>query len=503
MRRAILTLTLLAAALWSAPSLAQSRKQLGPLCTTDTTPADQMIDACNKIIALKVFSGEKLAGIYFWRAVGWNKKGDYNQVIADASEALRLKPDIAIYNLRGSAYYDKGEYDIAISDFNDALRLGPPSGILFHNRGNAWRGKGEYAKAIADYDASINAGRKSPFSYQNRGISKQALGDLDGAMADINEAIRLDAALPQPLIHRAVLWRAKGDFERAIADGTEAIRLAKAKAPVNIMTPPGSVLISAYSQRGLAYEAKGDFTSAKQDYAATLEGKASDAGSKSNQATAKVRLSLLSDATAPAPRDATSNTTCNTTPAPAGAASPAPPPAPVQGTHAARRARDRQRRLYARHAAAQPGQRRPLDRQEPARHRLRGERRHRSRSRGDAIDDPRIPARCGTGAGRGGLLRRSRRAGRGPQLSGADRRGAAGRRPHDGCDGGNGYDHGRPRRSGAHQHPDHGCLPQQSHDSPWRRRKWLPRAPIAASRPDRASPHRPALAPARRWARER
>ena len=85
MRRAILILSLLAAALWSAPSLAQSRAQLGPLCTTDTTPADQQIDACNKIIALKVFAGEKLATIYFWRAVGWNKKGNYNQVIADAS----------------------------------------------------------------------------------------------------------------------------------------------------------------------------------------------------------------------------------------------------------------------------------------------------------------------------------------------------------------------------------------------------------------------------------
>ena len=125
MRRLILTLTLLAAALWSAPAFAQSRKQLGPLCTTDTTPADQQIDACNKIIALKVFSGEKLATIYFWRAVGWNKKGNYTQVIADATEAIRLKPDVALYNLRGSAYYDKGEYDIAIADFNDALRIGP------------------------------------------------------------------------------------------------------------------------------------------------------------------------------------------------------------------------------------------------------------------------------------------------------------------------------------------------------------------------------------------
>ena len=108
-----------------APLQAQSRAQLGPLCTTDTTPADQQIDACNKIIALKVFSGAKLATIYFWRAVGWNKKGNYAQVIADATEALRLQPgNVALYNLRGSAYFDKGEYDIAIADFDDALRIG-------------------------------------------------------------------------------------------------------------------------------------------------------------------------------------------------------------------------------------------------------------------------------------------------------------------------------------------------------------------------------------------
>jgi len=334
MRRAILILGLLAAALWSAPSLAQSHAQLGPLCTTDTTPADQQIDACNKIIALKVFAGEKLATIYFWRAVGWNKKGNYNQVIADASEAIRLHPSVALYNLRGSAYYDKGEDDIAIADFNDALRIGPPSGIIFHNRGNAWRSKGEYAKAIADYDQSIKLGPPSAFSWQNRGISKRALGDLEGALADINEAIRLDPTLPQPLTSRAVIWRARGDLDRAIADTTEAIRLAKAKAPANIMTPPGSVLISAYSHRALAYEAKGDFDRARQDYAAALEGKASDAGSKANQATAKVRLSLLSETLPPAPRTATAAplpSVSKAAPASqAGAASRSPPAAAEQ-----------------------------------------------------------------------------------------------------------------------------------------------------------------------------
>jgi len=319
MRRSILMLTVIATALWSAPGLAQQKKQLGPLCTTDTTPADQQIDACNKIIALKVFSGGDLATTYFWRAVGWNKKGNYTQVIADATEALKLKPDIAIYNLRGSAYFDKGEYDIAIADFNDALRMGgPQAGMIYHNRGNAWRGKGDYAKAIADYDASIKFDPKAKFSYQNRGVSKMALGDLDGALADINEAIRLDPALPSPLTKRAVIWRAKGEIDRAVTDATEAIRLAKAKAPVNIMTPPGSTLISALVERGLAYEAKGDYAGARQDYTATIEGQASDAGSKSNQATARVRLSLLSDAAAPAPR--------TSAPASTGAANPASPP---------------------------------------------------------------------------------------------------------------------------------------------------------------------------------
>jgi tetratricopeptide (TPR) repeat protein len=317
MRRLLVALCLLAAPPWSTPVFAQARSQLGPLCTTDTTPADRMIDACTKIIALKTFKGEQLATVYFWRAVGWNKKGDYAKVITDATEAIRLQPGQAVYNLRGSAYYDKGDYDIAIADFDDALKLGPPSGIIFHNRGNAWRGKGDYAKAIADYDMSVKADPGSAFSFQNRGISKEALGDLDGALADINQAIRLDPTLPQPLINRTAIWRVRGDLDRAIADGTEAIRLAKEKPPVNIMTPPNSVLISGYIHRALAYEAKGDYARARDDYKATLAIVASDAGSKANQATAKVRLSLVTDASAP--RDAPSPTT-----------QPAQSPAPQQ-----------------------------------------------------------------------------------------------------------------------------------------------------------------------------
>ena len=380
-----------------------------------------------------MFSGEKLATIYFWRAVGWNKKGNYTQVIADAGEAIRLHPSVALYNLRGSAYYDKGEYDIAIADFNDALRIGPPSGIIFHNRGNAWRSKGEYAKAIADYDQAIKLGPTSAFSWQNRGTSKRALGDLDGALADINEAIRLDPDIAAPLTSRAVIWRAKGDLDRAIADTTEAIRLAKAKAPVNIMTPPGSVLISAYIQRALAYEAKGDLDHAKQDYAAALEGKASDAGSKANQATAKVRLSLLSETLPPSPRTATAApppSASKAAPAsPAGAASPPPPPAAEQRQRA-ETGREAGRRValvigngaYA-HVRPLPN---PTNDARSIAKSLRdigfvvteGTDLDRTAMQTTIRDFLRDAARV---AGGGGLLRRPRRTDRRPQLPGADR----------------------------------------------------------------------------------
>jgi len=186
------------------PARAQNT-QLGPLCTTPTTPTDKQIDACNKILALKVFSGKDLAGIYFWRAIAWNKKGDYDKVIYDTTESLRLAPNTqAALNLRGSAYFDKGEYDIAIADHGDAINAGPPNSTLYHDRGNAYRGKKDYVHAIADYDAAIKL-EPNAYSYQNRGLAREAMGDLDAAMADINEAIRLDPKLPPPLINRSVL----------------------------------------------------------------------------------------------------------------------------------------------------------------------------------------------------------------------------------------------------------------------------------------------------------
>ena len=232
------------------------------------------------------------------------------------------------------------------------------------------------------------------------------------------------------LINRAVIWRAKGDLDRAIADATEAIRLAKAKAPANIMTPPGSVLISAYIQRAPRLRGQGRFRPRQAGLCRHARRRqASDAGSKANQATAKVRLSLLSETLPPAPRTATA-----APPPPASKAAPASrrarrarPRLPRRNAQArrdrqrnrqARRAGDRQRRLHGRLATTDSEQRARADRREPAHHRLRDDRGHRSRPRGEQatprdflLDAARRRSRWST--------TRARRADRRPERPGA------------------------------------------------------------------------------------
>ena len=49
---------------------------------------------------------------------------DYDKAIADATEAIRLDPKLAVaFSYRGAAYHVRREYDRAISDQPEALRL--------------------------------------------------------------------------------------------------------------------------------------------------------------------------------------------------------------------------------------------------------------------------------------------------------------------------------------------------------------------------------------------
>ncbi len=83
-------------------------------------------------------------------------KGDYDKMIADCTEAIRLDPKFArAYAGRGYAWYFKGDYDKAISDDNEAIRLDPRSATSYYNRGNSRQAKAEYRQALSDYGEAV------------------------------------------------------------------------------------------------------------------------------------------------------------------------------------------------------------------------------------------------------------------------------------------------------------------------------------------------------------
>jgi len=53
---------------------------------------------------------------------------------------------------RGSAYRFNGEYDQAIADYTQAIKIYPSPGA-YSDRGAAYNNKGEYDRAIADLDS--------------------------------------------------------------------------------------------------------------------------------------------------------------------------------------------------------------------------------------------------------------------------------------------------------------------------------------------------------------
>jgi tetratricopeptide (TPR) repeat protein len=184
-------------------------------------------------------------------------KSDWDQAIAEYTEALRINPNnAAAYNNRGNAYYDKGDYDRAIADYNQAIRLDPNFVFAYNNRGNAYDNKGDSDRAIADYNQAIRLDPNFATAYTNRG-NMYGEGDYDRAIADHTQAIRLDPNYAPANNNRASAYYNKGDYDRAIADLTQAIRLDPNYA-------------AAYNNRGYMYYYTGDYDRAIADYEAAL-----------------------------------------------------------------------------------------------------------------------------------------------------------------------------------------------------------------------------------------
>jgi lipoprotein NlpI len=86
--------------------------------------ADQTIEGCATVIAAGLWTGKDAAIPLQQRVNAYEKKGDYEHVIADTTETLQLYPDAAVIRAtRGRAPFFQADFSAAAADLSRSVAL--------------------------------------------------------------------------------------------------------------------------------------------------------------------------------------------------------------------------------------------------------------------------------------------------------------------------------------------------------------------------------------------
>jgi tetratricopeptide (TPR) repeat protein len=208
---------------------------------------DEVISSCTAVIQSGQETGTNLAAAFTIRGRAYRAKGDYDNAIADYTEAIRIEPNyvLAFYS-RGIAYFNKKDYDRAVADYTVSLRFVPGDIIALQNRGHAYEAKQDYDSAIADYSEAIRIQPRFAYAFNDRCYARATAGrELQQALADCNEALQLIPNDIHTLDSRGFTYLRLGEFDKAITDYDAVLKFNPRQAG------------SLYG-RGLAKQKKGD-----------------------------------------------------------------------------------------------------------------------------------------------------------------------------------------------------------------------------------------------------
>ena len=106
---------------------------------------------------------EMEAGVYgsamklYRTAMDHEEKENYDQAIADYTEAVRLYPNVGdkyiegdAYFRRGEIYFNRGDLDAALADYDKAIELNPGYAAVYGKRAEVHQKKGNAAEAVLD-----------------------------------------------------------------------------------------------------------------------------------------------------------------------------------------------------------------------------------------------------------------------------------------------------------------------------------------------------------------
>lgn len=150
-----------------------------------------------------------------------NKAGDRRTALAEATLAIRAKPDWAeAYRFRGKVYGSKRLNRRAIADLSQAIRLEPKS-RSFSQRGFFYCVERDFKRGLVDFEVALEVAPDDAtraYAYASRGAALIHRGDHQGAVADFDRAIALAPGSEYDHLGRGIALSKLGEFDRSVAD---------------------------------------------------------------------------------------------------------------------------------------------------------------------------------------------------------------------------------------------------------------------------------------------
>ena len=174
---------------------------------------------------------ENIAEAYSDRCRAHLELANYKNAISDCTHAITLTNDPTEPLLsRGTAYYRQGNYQAAINDSDRVIALHKCDFRAYYNRALAYAGEKNYLKAVADLNlALVQLPNNSPVLladiYTDRGLARFELADYQAAMQDFSLAIRLNPQDERAYYNRGCTCFRHGDYLTAIHNFTTALQL--------------------------------------------------------------------------------------------------------------------------------------------------------------------------------------------------------------------------------------------------------------------------------------
>lgn len=164
-----------------------------PLCFSGAV-SDSNVAACSRLIASGTLHGSDATRVYMQRAILLARRGDdFDRVIADVSEIIRLDPnDVHAYALRGGSYQHKGDAARARADIEKVLQLGPRTSLAFNALSNYYNMTGAHDRALAMANESLRSSPDNAYGRKNRADGLEGKGQLAEALAEFRAILALD-----------------------------------------------------------------------------------------------------------------------------------------------------------------------------------------------------------------------------------------------------------------------------------------------------------------------